>query len=148
MRVLVSACLVGLNTRYDGKNTKSNEVLEYIKSNKIEFFPLCAEQLGGLETPREPCEIENGYTSKDILDGKGRVLSKSGKDLTEYFLKGAYLVLEFCKEFNITHAILQDRSPSCGYTKIYDGGFSGNLLDGRGITAELLIQNGVEVVKI
>lgn len=148
MKVLVSACLLGLNTRYDGKNTKDESVIEYLKKNNIKFFPLCAEQLGGMATPREPSEIEKGYTSKEVLDGRAKVYTKSGVDVTEYFVKGAYLVLDFCKEFGITHAILQDRSPSCGYSKVYDGSFSGNLLDGSGITAQLLKNNGIDIMRI
>jgi uncharacterized protein YbbK (DUF523 family) len=157
MKVLVSACVLGLNTRYDGKSEKNsydgksikNETLiDYLKGNKIDFYPLCAEQLGGLATPREPCEIEQGFTAEDILNGKGRILTKSGKDVTDNFLRGCNLVLKFCKEFEITHAILENRSPTCGFTKVYDGTFSGNLIDGKGVLAQLLVDNGIEILTI
>lgn len=148
MKVLVSACMLGLDTRYDGKNTKNEEVLEYLKKKEVQFFPLCAEQLGGLSTPREPSEIEEGFTAKDVLDGKAKVLTKSGEDVTVSFIKGAHLVLNFCKEFEITHAILQDRSPSCGYRKVYDGTFSGSIVSGNGILTELLKENGIVLLTI
>ena len=76
MKVLVSACMLGLNTRYDAKNKKDERLIEYLKRKNIEFFPLCAEQLGGLSTPRQPSEIEKGYTSKDVLEGRAKVISK------------------------------------------------------------------------
>lgn len=148
MKVLVSACMLGLNTRYDGKNTKQKSVIEYLEENDIEFYPLCAEQLGGLCTPREPSEIEEGFTARDVLDGKARVFSKSGTDVTDNFVNGANLVLEFCKEFGITHAILQNRSPSCGYSKVYDGSFGGNVIEGRGVLAQLLKDNNILILTI
>lgn len=148
MKVLVSACLLGLNTRYDGKNTKDKSVIEYLRDNKIEFYPLCAEQLGGLCTPREPSEIEPGHTAKDVIIGKAKVYNKIGEDLTEQFLSGAKLVVDFCKRFNITHAILQERSPSCGFSKVYDGTFEGNLIDGNGILTEMLKKEGIEILTI
>lgn len=148
MKVLVSACMLGLNTRYDGENTKSKGVLEYLKKKDVQFFPLCAEQLGGLCTPREPSEIEKGFTAKDVIEGKAKVLTQSGKDVTSNFINGAKLVLKFCKEFDITHAILQDRSPSCGYSKIYDGTFSGEKINGRGVLAQMLKDNGIKILDI
>ncbi len=147
MKILVSACMLGFNTRYDAKNKRNETLIEYLRENKIEFYPLCAEQLGGLPTPREPSEIEKGYTAKDVLDGRAKVLAKSGEDLTEEFLNGAYLVLDFCKEFNITHAILQDRSPSCGFSEVYDGAFNGELIEGKGVLAQLLEDNGIEIIE-
>jgi uncharacterized protein YbbK (DUF523 family) len=146
MKVLVSACLLGLNTRYDGKSTEDQTVIQYLQNKNIDFYPLCAEQLGGLSTPREPSEIEEGFTAKDVINGKAKVLTKSLRDVTKEFLKGANLVLDFCKRFNITHAILQERSPSCGYTKVYDGTFEGTLKDGHGILTQLLIDNGIQII--
>lgn len=148
MKVLVSACLLGLNTRYDGKNTKNSKVIAFLKDNNIEFYPLCAEQLGGLCTPREPSEIEPGYSAKDVLNSKAKVYNKVGEDVTEEFVSGAKLVVDFCKRFNITHAILQDRSPSCGYSKVYDGTFKGNLIDGNGILTEMLKENNIKILTI
>ena len=146
MRLLISACLLGLKTKYNRESNEDIKLIEYLKDKSIEFYPLCAEQLGGLLTPREPCEIEKGSTSKEVLKGRGRVLSKSGKDCTENFVSGAKEVLNFCKKFEITHALLQKRSPSCGLSQVYDGTFAGKLIEGNGVLAELLIQNGIVVV--
>ena len=117
MRIIVSACLLGMNTKYNGGNNRNNKVVTFLLKNNHFFIPLCAEQLGGLPTPRLPAEIEEGYTSKDVLDGKAKIVNQEGVDVTKQFIKGAKEVLKICKRFNITHAILQDRSPSCGYTK-------------------------------
>ncbi len=146
MKLLISSCLLGLKTKYNGESNEDIHLIEYLKENNIEFYPLCAEQLGGLSTPREACEIESGYTSNDILNGKGRVLSKNGVDCTKHFILGAQKVLQFCKQFGITHAIVQPRSPSCGLSYIYDGSFSGKLIKGNGVMVQLLINNGIEVV--
>lgn len=130
--VLVSSCLGGINCKYSGENNLNPFVLELI--NKGLAIPLCAEQLGGLSTPRIPAEIL-----------KEKVITKNGNDVTEEFLKGAKNVLEICKTLNIKTAILKSKSPSCGLGKIYDGSFSGKLIDGNGITAQLLINNGIKV---
>lgn len=147
MKVLVSACLLGMNSRYDGKNKFNKDLLSFLINNNIDFFPLCAEQLGGLTTPREPSEIEYGFTAQDVIEGRGRVLTKSRKDVTKNYIDGANEVLKFCKSINITHAILAEKSPSCGYTKTYDGTFSGILIDGNGILTQLLKNNGIAIVK-
>ena len=133
MRIVVSACLLGMNCRYCGGGALDEKILELSKEH--ELIPLCPEQLGGLPTPREPDEI---------LDG--RVREKSGKDNTEIFRLGAEEVLNIMKRLNCRHAILKQRSPSCGPSKIYDGTFSGKVIPGRGITASLLIENGIKVV--
>jgi uncharacterized protein YbbK (DUF523 family) len=145
MKLLVSACLLGLKTKYNGESNQDIALIEYLRDSNIEFYPLCAEQLGGLVTPRYPCEIEKGFTSKDVLEGRAKILSKSGRDYTKNFILGAYEVLNFCKKFKITHALLQKRSPSCGFLLVYDGTFSGRLIKGNGVLTELLIQNGIKV---
>ncbi|MBR3280233.1 MAG: DUF523 domain-containing protein [Clostridia bacterium] len=135
---LVSACLAGINCKYNGKNNYNEKVFNLVKEGKA--IPVCPEQLGGLMTPRIPSEIK-------IIDGKRRVINKEGQDVTEQFEKGAQEVLRICKEFNIDKVILQPRSPSCGVGKIYDGNFNGTLIDGNGITADLLIENGIKILK-
>ncbi len=147
MRIIVSACLLGMNTKYNGGNNRDNKVVTFLLKNNHFFIPLCAEQLGGLPTPRLPAEIEEGYTSKDVLDGKAKIVNQGGVDVTKQFIKGAKEVLKICKRFNITHAILQDRSPSCGYTKVYDGTFKNNLIVGNGILTELLKENNIEILE-
>jgi len=148
MKILISACLLGLDTKYNGKSNKNEVLIRSLKENHIEFFPLCSEQLGGLTTPREPSEIESGYTAKDILNGKGRVLTKTYTDVTKQYLRGVKNILNFCKKFNITHAILQERSPSCGYTKVYDGTFSDKLIPGVGILTQLLKDNDIKIIEL
>lgn len=141
---LVSACLVGVKCRYDGTDAFSKETTELL--SEFVLIPICPEQLGGLPTPRERCEIVGG-DGFDVLNGKARVLSESGLDLTEKFLKGAYETLRIAKMLNVKRAILKDFSPSCGVNKIYDGTFSGKTKSGVGVTTALLILNGVEVSK-
>ena len=130
--VLVSSCLGGINCKYSGENNLNPFVLELI--NKGLAIPLCPEQLGGLSTPRVPAEIL-----------KEKVITKNGNDVTEEFLKGAKNVLEICKTLNVKTAILKSKSPSCGVGKIYDGSFSSKIIDGNGLTAQLLINNGIKV---
>jgi uncharacterized protein YbbK (DUF523 family) len=135
---LVSSCLAGINCRYDGKNNLNKKVTELVKAGKA--IPVCPEVLGGLPTPRDPSEI--------IVDEEGnkRVVTEKGKDLTAEFKLGAEKALQIAKILEAKKAILQQRSPSCGSWKIYDGTFSTNLISGSGLTAELLIAEGIEVL--
>ena len=134
--ILVSACLAGINCKYNGKNNYNKEIFQMVKNG--EAIPICAEQLGGLTTPRIPAEIK-------IIDGKRRVINKNGEDVTEQFEKGAREVVELALKLEIEKTILQARSPSCGVGKIYSGNFDGQLVDGNGILAQMLIENGIEV---
>lgn len=140
--IIVSACLCGINTKYDGGNNLNEKIRDLIKSGKA--IPVCPEQLGGQSTPRPPHEIHKG-TGADVLDGRCRILGPEGDDATDEFLKGAYETLKIAKECNSKVAILKARSPSCGHGKIYDGTFTGNKIDGNGVTAELLERNGIKV---
>lgn len=140
--IIVSACLCGINCRYSGDGKVNEEVLKLFREGKA--IPVCPEQLGGLETPRPPAEIVIG-TARDILNGNGRVLNKSGLDVTENFVRGAYETLKIAKEVGCNKAILKAKSPSCGCGRVYNGEFNGTLTDGNGVTAELLIENGIEV---
>ena len=135
--ILVSACLAGINCKYSGGNNYNEKVFNLVKEGKA--IPTCPEQLGGLQTPRNPAEIK-------IVDGKKYVIDEKNNNVTENFEKGAKEVLEFAKKLNIKKAILQARSPSCGTGKIYSGNFDGKLIQGNGILAELLIKNGIEVI--
>ena len=131
--MIVSACLAGLPCRYDGKAKPCAEVMELVRSGKA--IPLCPEQLGGLPTPRPPCEIR-----------AGRVMDREGADQTEAFRRGAEAVLAAVQAYGATEALLQNRSPSCGLGWIYDGTFSRKLVQGSGITAQLLAENGIQVI--
>lgn len=142
MMIMVSACLCGINTKYNGGNNISQNVLELIKKEGI--IPICPEQLGGLATPRKSCEIYGG-TGGDVLTRKAIVITSDGKNVTDNFLKGAYETLDIAKVFNVKKAILKSKSPSCGYNRIYDGSFKKNVISGNGVTAELLIKNKIKV---
>ncbi len=134
---IISACLAGINCRYDGKNSGIVELEKLVKDGKA--IALCPEVLGGLSIPRVSCEI--------ILDDKGqkRVKTKDGNDVTDRFIDGAQKTLDIARILGTKVAILKSKSPSCGIGQVYDGTFSGNLIEGNGFTAELLIKNGVEV---
>ncbi|MCS7115070.1 MAG: DUF523 domain-containing protein [Nitrososphaerota archaeon] len=130
---LCSACLLGIRCRYNGKSALNRKVVELLKTETL--IPVCPEQLGGLPTPREPAEIR----------GK-RVITRSGKDVTENFKRGAEQVLKLARLFNAKEAILKQGSPSCGCGKVYDGTFTGKVVEGYGITAALLKKNGVRII--
>lgn len=130
--LIVSACLAGFPCRYDGKKTINTAVQQLVKEGKA--IPVCPEQLGGLPTPRLPAEMK-----------AGKVINSDGNDVTEAFEKGAAVVLEIAKQYGCTDALLKARSPSCGKGRIYDGSFSGILIEGNGKTADLLMRNGITV---
>jgi len=130
---ICSACLLGIECRYDGKEKENRKIINL--SRKEILIPVCPEQLGGLSTPRVPAEQ------------KGRkVFTKSGKDVSENFKKGAEQILKITKLYGIKEAILKQRSPSCGYGQIPDGTFSGKIVKGDGVTAALLKKNGIKVI--
>lgn len=139
---LVSACLLGIKCRYDG-GTKKNEILMKLASEG-KVIPVCPEQLGGCPTPRSQSEVTGG-TGADVLCGRCSVTSREGRDVSEYFVKGAEETLKLALACGVKKAVLKARSPSCGFGKIYDGTFSGVLKDGNGVAAELLSRNGIEV---
>ena len=130
---IVSACLCGINCKYNGGNNLNPKVLKLVKEGKA--IPVCPEQLGGLSTPRIPSEIKDG-----------RVINKEGIDVTKNFEDGACEVLKLCEELKIKKAILKSKSPSCGYGEVYDGNFNGTLVKGNGVLTNMLIDNGIDVI--
>lgn len=134
--ILVSSCLLGLDARYNGQGIREDSLIEFLKDKK--FLPVCPEQMGGLATPRKPCEIK-------IVEGSLKVVNIDGDDLTDNFVKGSEEVIKLAKEFDCKYAILKERSPSCGSGKVYDGSFSSKLIDGSGIAAKVLMENGIKV---
>ena len=142
-KILVSACLCGLNCKYNGGNNLNEDIKKLYDEGKA--ILVCPEVLGGLLTPRTPREIVNG-DGKKVLSGEAKVISKEEEDTTEAFLKGAKEALKIAKENNIKVAILKAKSPSCGKGLIYSGDFNGKLIEGNGVTSELLIQNGIKVL--
>lgn len=132
MNILVSACLLGINCRYDGSNNFSQKIASL--KDKHNLFPFCPEAYGGLPTPRQPSEIVGD-----------RVMSKDGADVTIQFVKGAKGALESAVLLGCDCAILKERSPSCSSRCVYDGSFSKKLIEGYGVTAKLLMDNGIAV---
>ena len=130
--IIVSACLAGIACRYDGAAKPCEAVIRLVAEGPA--VPLCPEQLGGLPTPRAPAEITGS-----------QVIRKDGVELTEEFIRGARESLKIARLVGAKTAILKSRSPSCGSGKIYDGSFSGRLVDGDGLFAELCKQEGIEV---
>ena len=142
-RILLSSCLAGINCRYDGGNCRVERLVDLVRKGRAIF--ICPEQAAGLPTPREPAEIEPGMSAEDVLTGLGRVLTKSGMDATHDYVEGAKATLALCQDLKIRTAIMKAGSPSCGSRRQYDGTFSGKLIPGAGVTAELLRQNGIQV---
>lgn len=144
--LIVSACLIGVNCKYNGGNNRCDLLVEAFKRGKV--IPLCPEQLGGLSTPRVPAKIF-GKNGNDVLNGTGKVLTVEGKrkDVTENFLKGAYETLNLAKllEGSVAACILKERSPSCGVREIYKFE-TDRTKEGMGVTAALLSQNGFKIV--
>ncbi|MDR3423836.1 MAG: DUF523 domain-containing protein [Alphaproteobacteria bacterium] len=134
---LVSACLAGFNCRYNGGNCATKIVQDLVNDGMA--MPICPEQLAGLPTPRESCEM------KIDMCGSKRILDKYGRDYTEEFTKGAELTLAIARTIGAKEAILKSKSPSCGCGLIYDGTFSGEVIEGDGLVAELLKKNGIYV---
>ena len=133
-KILVSACLLGICCRYDGRGNPNDAVLSLLNRDDITLIPVCPEQLGGLSTPRIPSERRGE-----------RVVNRAGEDVTSQFIRGAEEALRIAKLYGCQVAVLKERSPSCGCGRIYDGTFSGKLTDGDGVTAELLRREGIKV---
>lgn len=129
MKYGVSACLVGENTKYDGRNNYNQDVIEFLKDK--EYIVICPEVAGGLPTPRIPSEQLNN-----------KVINQIGEDVSKQFTDGANKSLSLLKQNGVQALILKERSPSCGYKKVYDGTFSKTLIDGNGVFAKLAIENG------
>lgn len=129
---IVSACLAGVKCRYDGSAKPCQKVIELVKEGKA--IPVCPEQLGGLTTPRIPSEQKGN-----------KVFTKDRKDVTPEFKEGADEALKIAKLIGCKEAILKSKSPSCGSGEIYDGTFSGKLIKGDGVFAQLLKKNSIQI---
>ena len=133
MKIMVSACLLGQNCKYNGGNNYSQKVIEFLSGHEV--IPVCPEVAGGLPVPRKSCEIVDGIVTD--IDGVSRDIE---------FRQGALKCLETALRENVELAVLQPRSPSCGVGKIYDGSFSGRLVSGNGVFVELLMKNGIRTI--
>jgi uncharacterized protein YbbK (DUF523 family) len=135
MKIMVSACLIGENCKYNGKNNKNEKVLALLEGNEV--IPICPEVMGGLPTPRVPAEVV-----RDV------VTTRDGRVVDQEFRRGARLSLAIAQREKPDLIILQSRSPSCGARQRYDGTFTGTLIDRPGVAAKLLIENGFEPVDV
>jgi len=141
-KIIVSACLVGQRCRFDGKLKKSPRLADYIKDCQV--LAICPEVKGGLSVPRPKAFIDSG-TGKDVLEGKAEVINEKGQVVTKNFIIGAQKTLDLALANNVKKAILKSKSPSCGFGRVYN---SDRLVKGNGVTAELLLKHGIEVVVI
>lgn len=132
MKVAVSACLVGKNTKYNGKNNYNEAVMKYLQDK--EYITICPEVTGGLPTPRVPSER-----------AKDKVINKIGEDVTINFVNGAQVELDKLLKENIKIIIVKEKSPSCGYKQIYDGTFTNTLTEGNGVFVELALKQGFTI---
>jgi uncharacterized protein YbbK (DUF523 family) len=139
--VIVSACLVGIGCRHDGRAALSEEALKALEGRHI--VPICPEQLGGLPTPRPASEIERD-DGKGVIEGASRVLSRDGGDVTDAFLKGAEMALKIARMTGATGACLKEASPSCGVESISR---AGERTPGMGVTTALLKKEGLTSLK-
>lgn len=133
MKILVSACLLGINCKYNGLNNYNIDVVNFVK--KHEYLPICPEQLSGLNTPRIPIEIKNG-----------KVIDENGNDFTIMMEKGCQEVQKYIDLFKPSLAILKAKSPSCGYKRIYDGSFTKTIIEGNGTAASLIEKNNIKII--
>lgn len=144
-KLLISACLIGQKVRYDGNdNLQLHPRLQaLVKAGHV--VVVCPEVAGGLETPRDPAEIEPGATALDVIQGKAKIITIMQEDVTAEYLAGAHKALALAQQHQVRVAILKARSPSCSSKQVYDGHFSMTLISGFGVTAALLKQHGILV---
>ena len=143
-KILVSACLLGEQTRYDGGHVrKENPILESWK-REDRIISFCPEVEGGCPIPRPAAEIIDGE-GDSVIDGESKVVNVNGQDVTQEYMLGARKALQVAQKNGITIALLKARSPSCGSRSIYNGTFSNTLKPGKGVTTALLVRNGIRV---
>ena len=139
---MISACLIGVNCRYDGGHSACSDLLDFVTD--VSFIPFCPEQLGGLPTPRPPANIKGG-DGRQVLEGKARLISSVGEDVTHAFIKGAEEAYALARLAGSRLAIMKDRSPSCGLKTPYADTPSGQ---GIGVTAALFISRGIRIFEL
>ena len=145
-KILVSACLLGAPVRYDGRAlplTEKDQILaRWTRQGRV--VPVCPEVDAGMPVPRPPAEIVDG-TAAGVLASTARVVDINGQDVSSFFLRGARLALDLCREHEISIALLTESSPSCGSSRVSDGSFSGVKIPGAGVTSTLLEKHGIRV---
>ncbi len=142
---LVSACLVGVKCRYDGRDRTDPALAAAFAAGDL--MPVCPELLGGLGLPRSPAEIVGG-AGAEVLDGKARVVDREGRDVSAAFVAGAEATLALARSCGADEALLAERSPSCGVGEVYDGSFSSRTRPGDGAAAALLARNGIRITRV
>ena len=140
MNLLISACLLGINCRHDGRIINDFNFEKLLMD--FNLIPVCPEQLGGLTTPRALSFFIFG-DGNDTIKGAKNLKNRNGIDVSENFKRGAEETLKICKIFNIKYAVLKEKSPSCGLNKIY---LKEKLVDGQGVTAAILSKNGIHIM--
>jgi len=139
---LVSACLVGIRCRYDGRSAVSRTMFKRFRKN--ELLPVCPEQLGGLPTPRSRAYIQKG-SGEDVLRGRARVVTIDQQDVTENFIRGAHQVVRLARALKSTAVYAKQKSPACGCGLIVRGQ---KTIRGNGVTTALLRQAGITVIPV
>ena len=139
-KILISACLLGKNCRYNGGHSQLTELEEI----DVEWIPVCPEESGGLGTPRPSAEMQEN--AETILNGKGKIITNKGKNVTSEFIQGAEKSLQLGLGAEVKIAVLKSKSPSCGIGKIYDGSFTQSLKIGTGIFAHLCHENDIACI--
>ena len=139
-KILISACLLGKNCRYNGGHSQLTELEEI----DVEWIPVCPEELGGLGTPRPSAEMQEN--AETILNGKGKIITNKGKNVTSKFIQGAEKSLQLGLGAEVKIAVLKSKSPSCGIGKIYDGSFTKTLKIGNGIFSHLCHENDITCI--
>ena len=140
--VLVSACLLGVRCRYDGKSRPCRHLIDKLRGMAV--VPICPEQLGGLPTPR-PGQCFHGGDGHEVLAGRARVINDLGEDVTEHFLRGAREAVRLARLCGAEVAYLKSRSPSCGFGQV---DIEGMLRPGDGVTAAALLRQGIRVIRV
>ena len=140
--ILVSACLLGLPTRYDGKAKRSQEVLDYLQRENLTPIPVCPEQLAGMTTPRDKTFFQSG-DGQAVLAGNGEAVSENGRSMNDIFCRGAKMTLEIARLSGCRRALLKEGSPSCGVHRVYLGE---DKVAGMGVTSALLISSDLDVI--
>lgn len=141
--IVVSSCLAGIKVRYNGTHCLHTKIQQLIQEQKA--VAVCPELLGGFQIPRESAEIigGNGY---DVLEGKAKVMEKSGKEVTNLYIEGAYKTWELVSGLQASIVVLKENSPSCGSRMIYNGEFLNKRIEGVGVTTALLRKKGIQVL--
>lgn len=140
--IIVSACLAGVNCRYDGCLLENKLIKKLVSARQA--IPLCPEVMGGRPVPRAPAEIKGG-TGEDVLTGKAGIIDREGRNVTQEVITGVNYVAAAAKRMNVRIFILKTKSPTCGYGQVFDGTFTGKLVPGNGVMAAALLREGIKI---